>query len=70
MLDKTSGDEHHVIGSFPTDPEEDKIILNKENLRPEYSQTEDTAIYDDFRLQGVMRNLRKKNSICDGVTLQ
>ena len=63
-LDKRSGDEHHVIESFSTDPEEDEIILNKENLRPEYSQTEDTAIDDDFRLQRAMFNLREKKNEC------
>ena len=61
-LDKRSGDEHHVIGSFTTDPEEEEIILNEENLRPQYSQTEDMATYDDFRLQGIMSNLREKRS--------
>ncbi|XP_020630864.1 uncharacterized protein LOC110067860 [Orbicella faveolata] len=64
-LDKRSGDEHDVIGSFSTDPEEDEIILNEENLRPEYSQTEDTGTYDDFPLQGIMRNLREKRSTCE-----
>lgn len=63
-LDKRSGDEHDVIGSFSTDPEEDEIILNEENLRPEYSQTEDTATYDDFPLQGIMSNLREKRNTC------
>jgi len=63
-LDKRSGDEHDVIGSFSTDPEEDEIILNEENLRPQYSQTEDTATYDDFPLQGIMRNLREKRNTC------
>jgi len=48
-----------VIESFSTDPE-DEIILNEENVRPDYSQTEDTATYDDFRLQGIMRNVREK----------
>ena len=61
-LHKRSGDEHHVIESFSTDPEEDEIILNKENLRSEYSQTKDTAIDDDFRLQRAMRNLREKKA--------
>ena len=61
-LDKRSGDEHHVIGSFSTNPEVDEIILNKENLRPVYSQTEDTAINDDFRPQGIMCNLRDATS--------
>ena len=61
-LDKRSGNEHHVIGSsFPTDQEEDEIILNEKNLRPEYSQTEDAAAYDDFRLQGILGNLRQSN---------
>ena len=50
-LDKRPGDEQHAIGSFSTDPEEEEIILNEENLRPQYSQTEDMATYDDFRLQ-------------------
>jgi len=63
-LDKRSGDEHDVIGSFSTDPEEDEIILNEENLRPEYSQTEDTATDDDFPLQGIMSNLREKRDKC------
>ena len=61
-LDKRSGDEHDVIRFFSTDLDEDDIILNEENLRPEYSQTEDTATFDDFRLQGIMRNLREKKS--------
>lgn len=60
-LVKRSGDEHHVIGSISSDPEEDEILLNKETLRPEYSQTEDTAMYDDFRPQGIMRNLRERS---------
>ena len=63
-LDKRSGDEHHVIGSFSTDPEEDNIILNEENLRPEYSQTEDTATHDGFRLQGIMSSLKEKRAEC------
>ena len=55
-----------MIESSSTDPKEDEIILNEKNLRPEYGQTEDTAISDDFRLQGIMRNLRgKENAKCD-----
>ena len=61
-LDKRSGDEHHVIGSFSTDPEEDEFILNEEKLRPVYSQTEDTEIDGDFRPQGIKRNLRDATS--------
>jgi len=63
-LDKRSGDEHHVIGSFSTDPEEEEIILNEENLRPQYSETEDMATHDVFRLQGIMSNLREKRNNC------
>ena len=53
-----------MIGSFSNDPEEDEIILNEGNLRPEYSQTEDTAIDDDFQLPGIMRNNRGKLDGC------
>ena len=63
-MDKRSGDEHNVIASFSTDPEEDETIMNEENFRPEYSQTEDTATYDDFRLQGIMRNVKKEENDC------
>lgn len=63
-MDKRSGDEHNVIVSFSTDPEEDETIMNEENFLPEYSQTEDTATYDDFRLQGIMRNLKKDDNDC------
>ena len=59
-----SGDELHAIGSFSTDPGEDEIILNEENLRPEYSQTKDTAIDDHFRLQGDMPNHREERDDC------
>lgn len=55
-----------MIGSFSTNPEVDEIILNKENLRPEYSQTEDATIDDDFRLQVATRNL-KRNQKCQEV---
>ena len=58
-LNKRSGNEHHVIGSFSNDPY-DEIILNEKNVGPGYSQTEDTATYEDFRLQGNMGNLREK----------
>lgn len=57
-LDERPGDEHHAIGSFSTDPEEDEIILNKENLRPEYSQTKGATVDDDFRLQVASRSPR------------
>jgi len=63
-LDKRSGEERHVLESFSTDPEEDEIILNEENLRPECSQTEDMATYDDFRLQGIMSDFREKRNKC------
>jgi len=63
-MDKRSGDERKVIVSFSTDLEEDETIMNEENFRPEYSQTEDTATYDDFRLQGIMRNLKKDDNHC------
>ena len=54
-----------MIGSFSTNPEVDEIILNKENLRPEYSQTEDTTIDDDFRLQCEER----KETLCGTVVV-
>ena len=54
-LDKSAENEHYVEESFPTDPEDDEIIpLNEENPLPEYSQTEDTAAYDDFRVQEIV----------------
>lgn len=52
-----------IESTSSTVPREDEIILNEGNLRPEYGQREDTAIYDDFRLQGIMsRNLRGKGN--------
>ena len=68
-LDKRTGEGHHVIGSFSTDPGEDEIILKEENLRPEYSQTEDMATYDDFRLHGSMSNLRENKKDCDPIQM-
>ena len=53
-LDKSAADKHYVEESFSTDPEEDEIILNEKNPRPEYSQTEDTATYGDFRLHEII----------------
>ena len=58
-MDKRSRVEHHVIGSFSTDPEKDEIILNEENLR----QTEDKATYDDFRLQE-KKDFREERRSC------
>ena len=63
-LYQRSGDELHAIGSFSTDLGADEIIPNEENLRPEYSQTKDTAIDDHFRLQGDMPNHKGERDEC------
>ena len=51
-------------GSFYSDAEEDEIILNEETLCPEYSQTKDTAPYDEYQLKGTMCNFRGKLDEC------